>query len=136
MHRLCAPVGPHTTDAKGGGGQRCHNNPVDLGFGEGDLSYKIAADKGKGIFEPVYDNDKHDNLPGDAWTGFLKYMTGVVSTRKNVKPFDIQRQQKILTVGSCLTCHTDDSKVMKESLNNFEELVKKRSSKCVISDWN
>ncbi len=135
FHRLFAPVAPHTTGAKGRSCQSCHNNPVALGFGEGDLSYKKEGDKGKWIFEPVYENDKHDNLPGDAWTGFLQNRIGVVSTRKNVFPFDIQRQQKILTVGSCLTCHTDDSKVMIESLNNFEELLTKRSVKCVLPEW-
>ena len=43
---------------------------------------------------------------------------------------------KILAVGACLTCHDENSKVMKESLNHFEELMKKRSDKCVIPDWN
>ena len=135
FHRLFAPVAPHTTAAKGRSCQSCHNNPVALGFGEGVLNFNKEG-KGKWTFEPVYENDKNDNLPGDAWTGFLKNRTGVVSTRKNVIPFNIRQQQKILTVGSCLTCHTDDSKVMKVSLDDFEALLKKRSSKCILPEWD
>ena len=136
FHRLFAPVAPHTTAAKGRNCKSCHNNPVAMGFGEGDLIFKKEGNKGKWTFEPLYENDKNDNLPGDAWTGFLKNRAGLVSTRTNVFPFDLQRQQKILTVGSCLTCHNDNSKVMKESLNNFATLVKNRSKKCVIPEWD
>ena len=41
FHRLFAPVAPHTTAAKGRTCKSCHNNPVALGFGEGDLKYQI-----------------------------------------------------------------------------------------------
>jgi hypothetical protein len=133
---LFAPVAPHTTATKGRSCKSCHNNPEALGIGEGELIYSTLNGKGKWTFEPKYENDKKDNLPGDAWTGFLENRTGVVSTRKNVFPFDIEKQKKILTVGACLTCHNDDSKVMKTSLNNFEALVKKRSGKCIIPEWN
>ena len=136
FHRLFAPVAPHTTAAKGRSCQSCHNNPEALGFGEGELTYKTVKGRGKWTFEPKYENDVHDNLSGDAWTGFLQNRTGVVSTRKNVIPFNIRQQQKVLIVGSCLTCHADDSKVMKESLFNFDGLIKKRSSKCVLPEWD
>ncbi|HSH19115.1 MAG TPA: hypothetical protein VLA03_01605, partial [Draconibacterium sp.] len=136
FHRLFAPVAPHTTAAKGRSCVSCHNNPVALGYGEGELTYTIDKGKGKWKFVPVYENDKHDNLSADAWIGFLKKRAGVVSTRKNVFPFNVEMQQKILMVGACLTCHEEDSRVMKASLNNFEGLVQKRSNKCVIPVWN
>jgi len=136
FHRMFAPVAPHTTAAKGRTCKSCHNNSEALGFGEGELIYKILNGKGKWEFEPKYENDIHDNLPADAWTGFLKTRTGVISTRKNVFPFKIEKQKKILTVGSCLTCHDDNSKVMIESLNHFDALMKRRSSKCIIPEWN
>ncbi len=135
FQRLFAPSAPHTTSAKGRDCKSCHNNPVALGFGEGKLDYQINKGKGKWHFEAMYENDSHDNLPGDAWTGFLANRTGNVSTRTNVFPFNVQQQKKILLVGTCLTCHKEDSKVMIESLNTFEDLLVERSNKCVLPEW-
>lgn len=136
FHRLFAPVAPHTTSAKGRNCTSCHNNPVALGFGEGDLDYIIQGEKGEWKFTPEYEITPQDNLPGDAWTGFLKNRTGMVSTRKNVVPFNIEQQKKILTVGSCLTCHKENSKVMKESLSKFDHQLQNLNSGCVLPDWS
>lgn len=135
FHRLFAPVAPHTTSAKGRSCKSCHNNPVALGYGEGKLSYHVLNGKGKWIFVPLYENNTHDGLPEDAWTGFLQDRQGMVSTRKNVFPFDVAEQKKILVVGACLTCHEENSKVMRESLNHFQKLLKNRSRKCILPDW-
>ena len=113
----------------------CYTNSVALGFGEGRLNYKIENGSGKWSFEATFENNPNDDLPEDSWTGFLKNREGTVSTRNNVFPFDIEQQKKILTVGACLTCHEENSVVMKASLNNFEELVNKRSSKCILPVW-
>jgi hypothetical protein len=53
-----------------------------------------------------------------------------------VKPFTVKEQQKILLVGACLTCHNADSKVMKESLVDFQKVLKNRSPKCILPDWS
>ncbi len=135
FHRLFAPAAPHTTAAKGRNCKSCHNNPVALGFGEGELTYQVEKGKGKWNFNPTYENDTNDGLPGDAWTGFLQNRTGAVSTRTNVAPFDVEQQQRILTVGACLTCHDENSKVISLSLDNFESQIKKRSSKCILPEW-
>lgn len=134
-HRLFAPVAPHTTSAQGRGCKSCHNNPVALGFGEGELTYQINDGEGKWTFTPEFENNPQDNLPGDAWTGFLKNRTGMVATRKNVFPFDIKKQQNILTVGACLTCHKENSELMQKSLNEFDTLLNERSHKCVLPNW-
>jgi hypothetical protein len=136
FHRLYSPVAPHTTAAKGRGCKSCHNDPVALGFGEGRLNYEIKGGRGTWTFEAAYENSPQDGLPGDAWTGFLKKRQGAVSTRTNVFPFDPEQQKKILTVGSCLTCHGEDSKVMKQSLNNYDGLLKRLSPKCVLPVWS
>ena len=59
----------------------------------------------------------------------------MVSTRSNVKPFNISQQQNILTVGACLICHADNSQIMQQSLINFDSLVAKRSLECVMPVW-
>lgn len=133
--RLFAPSAPHTSSAKGRDCKSCHNNPVALGYGEGNLSFDIKDGKGKWNFTAIYALDEHDNLPLDAWTGFLQDRSGIVSTRTDVYPFDIGEQKRILTVGTCLTCHKDDSKVMKQSLHNFTELVDRRSEQCILPTW-
>ena len=133
FHRLFAPTAPHTTSAKGRDCKSCHNNPVALGLGEGELIYKIEKGKGKWTFIPMYENDPHDHLPGDAWTGFLQNRTGVVSTRTNVVPFDKEEQKKILTVGACLTCHDEKSKTMENALINYRQTLSKLSKQCILA---
>ena len=130
--RLFAPAAPHTTAKKGRNCKSCHNNPLALGYGAGKLEYKIAGKKGYWNFMPFYKNSPADGLPEDAWTGFLKERDGVVSTRTNVKPFGTARQKRILTVGACLTCHDENSKVMQKSLVNFDEVLKNRKEKCIL----
>ena len=136
FHRLFAPTAPHTTSPKGRDCKSCHNNPVALGFGEGELTYKVDNAKGKWVFNATYEDDPNDGLPADAWTGFLQNRAGTVSTRTNVKPLNLSQQQKILTVGACFNCHDENSAVMKRSLDNFEELLKQRSSHCILPDWS
>ena len=135
FHRLYSPVVPHTTSKEGRSCVSCHNNPVAFGYGEGKLTYEISEGKGTWKFEPFYENDRHDNLPADSWTGFLQNRDGAVSTRSNVFPFTVEQQKQILTVGACLTCHDENSSVMKESLNNFDALFEKRSEKCILPAW-
>jgi hypothetical protein len=135
FHRLFAPSAPHTTAAKGRSCKSCHNNPVALGFGEGELKYVVLNGKGQWSFYPLYKNNPTDNLPEDSWTGFLKNRTGMVSTRKNVFPFDVEQQQKILLVGTCLTCHDEGSKLMTESLNHFNKLIQERNDQCILPTW-
>lgn len=135
FHRLYAPVAPHTTSKQGRSCVSCHNNPNTLGYGEGKLIYKTDNGTVKWYFESLYENDSHDNLPLNAWIGFLQNRNGAVSTRSDVFPFSVEKQKEILTVGACLTCHDEKSKVMNESLNNFEELLKNLSNKCILPVW-
>ncbi len=134
FHRLFAPTAPHTTSAKGRNCTSCHNNPVALGFGEGELFYKIEGGKGKWTFDPLYENDPHDGLPGDAWTGFLQEPQAPYSTRTSLRPFSVQEQKQILKVGACLTCHDEKSNVMNQALDNYQQTLARRSRKCVLPD--
>ena len=134
--RLFAPAAPHTTSAVGRDCKSCHNNPVALGYGEGKLTYLIEKGAGKWHFEAYYENNKHDGLPEDAWIGFLQNRNGIVSTRKNVIPFDVTDQRKILTVGACLTCHEEKSKLMQDAMRiPFKEYMKGISPKCVLPHY-
>jgi len=136
FHRLFAPSAPHTTSEKGRSCKSCHNNPVALGFGSGNLRYETNNSRGVWKFEPAYENNPNDKLPEDAWIGFLDDREGeVVSTRTNVKPFSISEQKKILTVGACLTCHDENTIIMQKSLINFDSLVEQRSIKCILPNW-
>ncbi len=129
--RLFAPIDPHTTQKKGLTCKECHLNPVALGYGEGNLV--LQTQKGKSVFRfyPAYENNSNDRLPEDAWIPFLGAADKVNSTRTNTRPFSIEEQQKILTVGACLTCHKDDSKVMKDCLKDFKEQLRKRRAVCI-----
>ncbi|HPF51685.1 MAG TPA: hypothetical protein PK335_08915 [Draconibacterium sp.] len=135
FHRLYAPAAPHTTSSKGRSCVSCHNDPLALGYGEGKLEYLIDKGKGKWKFTPRYAADKNDGLPADAWIDFLQTREGKVSTRSNVFPFSVDQQKNILTVGACLTCHDENSPVMQRSLNHYEEVFAKQSSKCILPDW-
>mgnify|MGYP002397906514 CR=1 FL=1 len=135
FQRLFAPAAPHTTQLKGRGCKSCHNNPVALGYGQGYLKYTLQGDSGVWTFDPKYKNSPHDGLPEDAWIGFLNERSGKISTRTDVRPFTIEEQKNILTVGACLYCHEENSQIMLESLDDFEASVKNRTASCILPVW-
>jgi disulfide bond formation protein DsbB len=136
FRRLFAPSAPHTTMAVGRDCNSCHRQSQALGFGEGTLKFDIKNGQGHWEFEAFYENNPNDGLPEDAWIGFLQNRKGMVSTRKNVFPFNIQEQKKILTVGACLNCHDGNSEIMQKSLTiPFEEYLKKISPKCILPHY-
>jgi len=127
FHRLYAPVSAHTISAKGKTCTECHNNPVVLGYGRGEL---IFTKKGIWQFKPKYPKSE-DGLPQDAWIPFLTTDTINKATRTTARPFILKEQQKILRVGACLTCHTAKSKEVKTMLKDFQKALDKRSDKCI-----
>jgi hypothetical protein len=135
FHRLYAPAELHTTQKAGRSCVSCHNSPLALGYGYGQLVYKIVSGKGRWEFTPRFAANPNDGLPEDAWIGFLGVRTKDVSTRGNVKPFDLEEQHRILTAGACLTCHDGSSKVMDRALIDFTKTIQERSSKCILPLW-
>ena len=128
--RLFAPSKPHTTMAVGRDCKSCHNNPNALGYGRGTLTFNPQSNPPHWEFEADYE-PAEDGLPLDAWIPFLGARNDKVSTRLNFTPFSIDEQQKILTVGACLTCHKQDSEVMVRSLiMDFEQLKKQMTIDC------
>ncbi len=132
FHRLYAPVSAHTTQKESRSCKSCHTDPLSLGYGRGTLSY---SKEGRWTFRPRFASNPNDGLPEDAWIGFLKEAKGTVATRNGIRPFSLEEQKRILTIGACLTCHESGSKVIKESLGNFDSLIAKRSGKCVLPVW-
>lgn len=131
--RLYAPNSPHTSTLKGRECKSCHNNPVTLGYGQGTLEF--SRESKSWYFNSKFQNNKFDGLPEDAWVGFLQERTGEVSTRSDVRPFSVKEQKNILRVGACLTCHDGYSEVMLHGLDNFDSILKNRSSKCIVPSW-
>jgi len=134
--RLFAPAFSHTIRKESRSCKSCHNEPTALGYGRGKLYYQIAGNKGIWKFIPEYKNSKYDGLPLDAWVGFMHERKNNSSTRNNVRPFTIEEQKKILTVGACLVCHNPDSEIMKASLIDFEKVLRNLSKKCALPVWN
>jgi len=128
FRRLYAPSSAHTTQRGGRSCKSCHNDPLAIGYGRGKLLYSF---EGKWKFEPLYQNNKYDGLPEDAWTGFLQERKDQAATRIGMRPFNLAEQKRILSAGACLTCHSENSRVMKQSLYDFEEVIKSMSKKCV-----
>ena len=144
--RLFAPTFSHTINKTGRTCKSCHNNPLALGYGKGKLVYDVSKFKqtqflegigfvtlgGKWEFIPQFSNHKEDNLPKDAWIGFLKTRDETSTTRINTRPFFVEEQKRILLVGACLSCHSETSEVMKASLYDFEKLLQKITKKCLL----
>ncbi len=131
FQRLFAPSSPHTSITESRDCRSCHNNPEAIGYGKGDLVLNVEA--GRWIFDSKYAMNMHDKLPEDAWVGFLDDRKGEkVSTRSDVFPFSVEQQKAILTVGACLTCHEQDSDLMKASLYNFDSIVSQRKPVCIV----
>lgn len=134
--RLFAPAVAHTIQKESRSCESCHNDPVALGYGKGNLEYIIHNKIGRWIFEPKYQLSEFDNLPEDAWIGFMKLPQSVHSTRVNLRPFNIEEQKNILTVGTCLTCHKSESEIMKNSLINYKNQIKNLSEECILPTWD
>ena len=134
FHRLYAPNAPHTTRSKSRNCKSCHKNPEALGFGKGELTYEVNSGKGTWRFSPAYEINPNDLLPQDAWIPFLGVpKSEQYSTRSNFRPFSIQEQQNILTVGACLECHTSESEVMRQSLEiGLEKLIQAMDKNCIL----
>jgi hypothetical protein len=116
----------------------CHNNPVALGFGQGQLDFVIRGNAGSWQFQPKFATKHEDGLPEDAWTGFLTPPDSdrPLSTRTDFRPFTPEEQRKLLTVGTCLTCHKETSEIMKRSLDeDFESYLGKISEACILPEW-
>jgi len=135
FRRLFAPTEAHTTAARGRSCRSCHNNPQTLGLGKGTLTYHTEGGAGRWTFMPQYARMPQDTLPEDAWTGFLQSRRGTVSTRSNVRPFTVAEQQRILTVGACLTCHPCPAQVMIRTLTEWKKVLEERSEQCVVPEW-
>ncbi|MEN8192025.1 MAG: cytochrome b N-terminal domain-containing protein [Bacteroidota bacterium] len=131
FHRLFAPTVAHTTSTKGRSCKSCHNDPLAIGYGRGELKFSKS---GKWEFQNKYVLDEHDQLPEDAWIGFLNDIQGK-GTRTGARPFAVEEQKRILTVGACLTCHDESSRVMMETLTDFNKSLDKVSKKCVLPVW-
>ncbi|MEI6062387.1 MAG: hypothetical protein WCR72_16930, partial [Bacteroidota bacterium] len=129
FHRLYAPVSAHTTQREGRSCISCHTDPLALGYGRGKLSYST---KGRWSFDPLYENNKYDGLPQDAWAGFLTERRDQAATRIGMRPFNILEQEKILSAGACLSCHEGNSSVMKMTMIDFEKTKSRKSKKCVM----
>ncbi len=136
LKRLYAPTVAHTSIKESRSCQSCHNNPVAIGYGRGELNYIKAGRFGKWNFNPLFPLSKYDGLPEDAWIGFLRGGIKPFSTRENTHPFTIEEQRNILTAGACLTCHEDNSKVMNESLIDFGNVLNQVSSSCILPRWD
>ena len=135
FRRLFAPSFSHTIRKESRSCISCHNNPQAIGYGKGKLEYKISGNRGKWIFTSSYLKSKYDGLPEDAWIEFLKERSYNSTTRDNTRPFTIEEQKKILLAGTCLTCHSSDSEVMKSAIIDFNFVLFKRSSKCIPPVW-
>ena len=135
FYRLFAPASPHTIGAEGRTCTSCHNNPLALGYGRGELVFDKTTLEWQ--FKAEYETLVYDGLPADAWTGFMQAPAEKSSTRLNFRPFSIMEQQKILTVGACLTCHSNNSEVMKSSLlTDFSSYLKTISEKCLAPNFD
>jgi hypothetical protein len=135
FHRLYAPNSPHTTSKKVRNCKSCHASSATLGYGNGELTYDIVENKGIWRFIPEYAVNLNDHLPEDAWIPFLKETDSTVmnSTRPDFRPFTVSEQKRLLTVGACLQCHKDESKVMKQTIDLGLDLVlKQRKKTCVL----
>ena len=114
----------------------CHNSSLALGYGRGELKFKTNNGHSFWAFESEYEVSKQDGLPQDAWIGFLQERNKMVSTRIDFRPFNLEEQKRILTVGACLTCHKEDSDVMLQSLDmKFEKYLGKLSPECMVPEF-
>lgn len=135
FQRRYARTEPHTTGRKARACASCHNDPEALGYGKGRLRLEAAGGTCRWTFTPALPPGP-DGLPADAWLPFLGTRPEPVSTRPDVRPFTPEEQRRILTVGACLTCHEEGSRVMRDSLRDFKGLLARRTPRCRLPVWD
>jgi hypothetical protein len=137
FRRLYARIEPHTTRLEARSCKSCHNDPIAIGYGRGDLRFERLPGDGRGRwrFSPASASLPQDSLPADAWIPFLGVRTGMLSTRDDVRPFSVEEQRRILTVRACLTCHAGDSPAMRSSVRGFEAVLARRRPVCLRPIW-
>ena len=145
FRRLFAPTAAHTTQRAARTCTSCHNDPVALGYGQGTLKFepdglppaapRPAGRSGRWRFAPQQAALPQDGLPADAWTGFLATRSDRASTHDGARPFSVAEQQRILTVGACLSCHAGDSAPMRAALRDFAGTVQRRKAVCAAPVW-
>jgi len=134
--RLYARVEPHTTQRESRSCVSCHNDPEALGYGRGLLELRRdGTGRGHWVFLPEAPLSAADGLPADAWIPFLGTRSGRVSTRDDVRPFNVEEQRRILTVGACLTCHAPDSRPMRHSVRDWAAVLAARTGACIVPTW-
>lgn len=155
--RLFAPTASHTTVKASRSCASCHNDPVALGYGKGELRFEpgplpasarrstvgnapgttqaALSRSGQWHFKPREAALPQDGLPADAWTGFLAERQDRASTHDGARPFSLAEQQRILTVGACLSCHDGASAPMRAALRDFAATLQRRSSSCATPAW-
>ena len=134
--RLFAPVNAHTTQKEARSCASCHLNSYAMGFGEGNLTYIVKGDKAYWQFEAAYENYEQDNLPQDAWQGFLEDLDPQrkYAARNDFLPLNRANQKKVLRVGACIYCHKNDEVFNNRLLEeDFEKMLTKRTKACVIN---
>ena len=136
FRRLYAKLSPHTIRREARSCASCHNDPVALGYGKGALRYVVSGGAGRWRFRPQERPSPHDGLPRDAWTGFLRNRSGMVSTREDARPFTVAEQRRILRVGACLTCHAGDSELMRQAVSDFDGALARRGGACALPAWD
>lgn len=135
FRRLYAPTAAHTI-SRARTCKSCHNDPLALGFGRGRLTYKkVDSRHGEWSFSSTYANHPADDLPFDAWTGFLQERSDQAATRTGARPFSVEEQRRILQVGTCLTCHSPDAKNIKRIYADFQAAMENVSIECVLPVW-
>ena len=133
FHRLFAPVFAHTIRRESRSCVGCHADPLALGYGRGTLRYEPKT-RGWRFTARLPARDE-DGLPADAWIGFLQVRGVESTTREDTRPFSLLEQQRLLTVGACLSCHAAESKPMRDGLGDFAAVLARRTPKCSAPDW-
>ena len=135
FQRLYARASSHTTTRRGRTCESCHNDPDALGYGRGALTYARSGSGGRWTFTAAMAKSAYDGLPADAWIPFLGARSGRVSTRDDVRPFNVDEQKLILAAGACLTCHTGQSRVMRDALADWAHTLARATRKCLLPTW-
>ena len=136
FHRWFAPVSAHTVTKDARSCESCHLNPYAIGYGSGKLNIKTKNGLTKWTFEPEYENNENDNLPEDAWIGFMKNINKnkKYSAHSGVSPLNLKIQKRILQVGSCLKCHKKQKFKKQMTSGTYVEMLENRTTQCLISD--
>ncbi len=109
-----AHLEPHSTQKKGRSCESCHQNPKALGLGYGKIILKEGKITLEPLEKPVKQNLRLSQIVSMEGENLVQF------NRPKMRGFNKEELTKILRVGLCLNCHSQNHTIFQKWKNTLK----------------